>query len=407
MLARTIALFVISASLVNAENWPGWRGPRGDGTSFEKNLPTIWSATNNIAWKVQVPGSGHSSPIVWGRRIFLTTALVESEERCLVCFDRDNGRLSWQQTVIKAPLEAKNGENSFASSTPCTDGESVFATFLDGKDVVAASYDFAGRQLWLARPGQFLSQHGFSHNPTIFKDFVILVCYSKAENFVAAISRRDGRTLWKTQAQNATQSYSPPLICEVAGKFQMIVPGNNAVTSYDPETGKVLWFVEGPSDDSVVAPVFNQKAGLVLTSSSWPKRVLLGIRPDGSGNVTASHVVWNSALGAPYVPSPASYGDWFFSSGFETKEAFCFEAATGKILWREKMGLHHASPVVAGGLLYFLNDEGVTHVVKAGPEYKLIARNELGEKTFASPAISEGRIFIRAFKQLYCIGPAF
>ena len=215
-----------------------------------------------------------------------------------------------------------------------------------------------------------------------------------------------GRTLWKRPRENPTQSYSPPLIREMTGRIQMILPGDKAVTSYDPGKGRKLWVVDGPSEDCVITPVYNDKAGLVLSCSSWPKRLLQAIKPDGTGNVTQTKVVWSSKEGTPYVPSPISVGDWFFTSGFDTKETFCFEAASGKILWREKMGLHHASPVAVNGLVYFLNDEGVMHVFKAGPAFELVARNELGERTFASPAVSSGQIFLRGFRTLYCIGGA-
>lgn len=398
---------LLTAGVSSAENWPAWRGPRGDGTSLEQHVPTTWSATNNIAWKTPVPGFGHSSPVIWGERLFLTTALRESEERCLFCFERNTGKLLWRQTVLRAPLESKNPENSYASSTPATDGERVYVTFLDQKDVVVAAHDFTGKQLWLVRPGQFYSQHGFSHTPILFDDKVIIDCDSKGENFIVALARTDGRTLWKIQRENPTQSYSAPLIRQMAGRLQMVVPGNKAVTSLDPQSGRVLWSVDGPSDDSVITPVYSEKTGLVLSCSSWPKRVLLAIKPDGAGNVTNTKIAWTSADGAPYVPSPLSAGDWFFTSSFASREAFCFEAATGKILWREKMGLHHASPILASGLVYFLNDDGVAHVVKAGPTFELVARNELGEKTYASPAVSEGRLFLRGFQNLYCIGARF
>jgi outer membrane protein assembly factor BamB len=398
------SLLVAGAGLARGENWPAWRGPRGDGTSLEQHVPIRWDATNHVVWKTAVPGEGHSSPILWGNRLFLTSALKQTEERCLLCFERKTGKLLWQQTVLRAPLEAKNSENSFASSTPTTDGQKIYVTFLDGKDVVVAACDFTGKSNWLVRPGQFVNQHGFSHNPTLFEDKVIVCCDSKGENFVVALARADGHLLWKVRRENPTQSFSPPLIRKLAGRVQLVLPGNKAVTSLDPNTGSPLWSVSGPSDDSVITPVYNERAGLVLSCSSWPKRVLLAIRPDGQGDVTESKVVWRSTEGTPYVPSPISVGDWFFTASADTKEAFCFEAATGKVLWHEKMGLHHASPVAAEGRLYFLNDEGVAHVVKAGPTYELIARNELGEKTYASPAISGGQIFLRGFKHLYCIG---
>ncbi len=392
------------AGVLQAENWPMWRGPRGDGTCAEKSVPTQWSATDHIEWKTAVPGEGHSSPIVWEDRVFLTTALKETQERCLVCFDRKTGKALWQKAVLTSPLEPKNPENSYASSTAATDGTKVFVTFLDGKDVVVAAHDFSGKQIWAARPGQFYSQHGFSHTPVLFEDKVIIGCDSKGENFIVALARDDGRVAWKVQRENATQSYSAPLIREMAGRAQMIIPGNKAVTSLDPRTGRVLWRTDGPSEDCVITPVFNERTGLVLSCSSWPDRMLQAIKPDGEGNVTNDKIVWSSKEGAPYVPSPLSVGDYFFTSSFANREAYCFEAATGTILWHQKMGLHHASPVYANGLVYFLNDDGVAHVVKAAANFELIARNELGEKTYASPAISRGQIFLRSFKNLYCVG---
>jgi hypothetical protein len=399
-----VCLLTLAASVAGAENWPGWRGPRGDGTSLERDAPTRWSGTENIFWKTAVPGEGHSSPIIWDDHIFLTTALKEAQARVLLSFDRRSGAQLWQQTVIRAPLEAKNNENSFASATPVSDGERVYVTFLDRNEVLVAAYAFGGEQLWLVRPGRFKSQWGFSHTPRLFEDKVIVVCYSKGENFVVALSRADGRTIWKTPCENPTQSYSPPLIREMGGRVQMVVPGNKAVTSYDPRTGKMLWAVDGLADDSVITPVYHEKADLVLSCTSWPTKVLLAIKPDGQGNVTSNKVVWKTPEGAPYVPSPIAVGDWFLTSSFGGKAAHCYEAATGRILWKEPMGLHHASPVTANGLVYFLNDDGVTHVVRAGPKFELVARNELGEKTYASPALSGGQVFLRSFKNLYCIG---
>lgn len=395
-------LSLLAVLPIQAENWPCWRGPRGDGSSLETNVPLRWSSTENVAWKTPIPGAGHSSPVVWDNQLFLTSALVDTQERVLMNLDARTGKLLWQQTVIKSPLEAKNNENSYASSTPTTDGEKIFVTFLDGKEVVVAAYDFAGRQLWLVRPGGFYSQWGFSHTPVLFEDKVLVVCDSKGENFMAALSRADGRVLWKVQRDQPTQSYSAPLVAKMAGRMQMVVAGNKSVTSYDPRDGKRLWIVDGPSDDSVITPVYNERAGLVLSCTSWPKRVLLAIKPDGEGNVTETKVAWSTPNGAPYVPSPISAGDYFFTAAF-SKEACCYEAATGRVVWKEQVGLHHASPVSANGLVYFLNDDGVMHVIKAGEKYELVARNELGEKTYASPAISQGRMFLRTFKNLYCI----
>jgi outer membrane protein assembly factor BamB len=317
--------------------------------------------------------------------------------------DRLTGAILWQKTALKAPLEAKNGENSYASSTPSTDGERVYVSFLETTNVFAAAFDFTGKQLWQARPGTFKSQWGFCSPPQIFEDKISLSCDSMGENFLVALSRDDGRIVWKTLRDKPSQSYGTPLIAKMSGRDQIVLGGNSTISSYNPKDGSLLWFANGPASDYVASPAYNERAGLVLADTSWPKRVLMAVKPDGHGDVSTYKVAWSTTEGAPYVPSPVAVGDYFLTSSFN-KEAYCFEASTGKILWHEKVGLHHASPVVADGLVYFLNDDGVMHVIKAGSTFDLVARNELGEKTYASPAISNGRIFLRGFENLYCIG---
>jgi len=400
-----LGLLAASTAFSNAENWPAWRGPRGDGTSTEKDPPTQWSVTSNVVWKTAIPGKGHSSPIIWGDRIFLTTALENSQQRILISLDRKTGKILWQQTVLHAPLEAKNGENSYASSTPATDGRRVYTTFLNVSNLVVSAYDFSGKQVWSVSPGTFYSQHGFSHTPILSEDKVIVVCDSKAENFMVALDCADGHTIWKVQLDNPTQSYGPPLIREMAGRLQLVFTGNKAISSYDPKTGKKLWFYTGNSEDSVVTPVFNEKTGTILCSSSWPKKVLVCINPDGEGDITTTKTIWTNTEAAPYVPSPISVGDWFYTVSFQGRNACCLEATSGKILWKENMGNFHASPVsTANGFIYFLNDEGTMRVIKAGAKYELVAQNELGEKTYASPVIVDGEIFLRSFENLYCFG---
>jgi hypothetical protein len=391
---------------VTAENWPAWRGPRGDGTSLETRAPTEWSATRNIAWKTAVPGAGHSSPIVWDDRIFTATAMPEKKERVLLCFDRGTGQILWQQTVLTTDLENKSGENSFASCTPATDGERIYVAFLDVKQVMVAAFDFSGKQLWLVRPGEFQNDHGFSSSPVLFQDKVILSAQGKQGNFLVALSRVDGHTLWKNALDNPSNSFGQPLARLLAGRPQIILYGDKAVTSFNPQDGARLWFVESPSTDFVITPVFSEQAGLLLSTSSWPKKELQGIKPDGQGDVTLSNIVWRSVPGAPYVPSPIAVGRFFLTVGEAGNEIYCFEAATGQILWHEPFGHCHASPVSVGGLVYFLNDKGVTQVIKPGDKYELVASNELGEKCFASPALSRGQIFLRGATNLYCIGPA-
>src|SRR5258706_720198 len=195
-LMALIALLPLSA---HAENWPCWRGPRGDGSSVESNVPVHWSATSNVVWKTEIPGRGHSSPIVWGDRIFLLTAIEDKLERTVVCLDRKSGAILWQRVVITTPLEGKHRLNGFASSTPATDGKLVYVSFLDKAEMVVAAYDFAGNQKWLVRPGAFSSVHGFCSSPVLFKDKVIVNGDHDGDSYIVALDRNAGKTLWKIQ----------------------------------------------------------------------------------------------------------------------------------------------------------------------------------------------------------------
>lgn len=395
----------LSASITaaNAESWPGWRGPRGDGTCLETNAPTHWDPAGAL-WKVELPGKGHASPIVWGDRVFTVTAQTATQERILLCLDRASGKMLWQQTVVQGPLEKLHPENSYASSTPTTDGQRVFVTFRVGDDIVVAAHDFAtGKQLWLVRPGTHIGEWGYNNEPVLFRDRVILDGDSKGDSFLTSLSAADGKPVWQLQRGQKGISYSAPLIREVGGRLQMIQCGNRCVTSFDPVDGKQLWTVAGPSEEFVATPVYSEKAGLIFVSSSWPKTVLLAIRPDGQGDVTQTHVVWRDTKGAPYVPSMMVAGDFLFSVN-RAGGAFCYEAATGKVFWQEPLGPQHSSPILLRGLVFFINDEGRVNVIKPGPTFERVAQFELGEPCYASPAISEGQVFLRGFKHLFCIG---
>lgn len=396
-------LIVNSISVTQAQNWPNFRGPNGDGTSIETNLPTRWDSRTNVVWKSPVPGLGHSSPIIWEDKLFITTALSETQEKLLLCYDCKSGHLLWQKTVIKSTFENKHNHNSYASGTPATDGTLIYLSFLDGDDVVVAAYDFTGKQIWLQRPGKFSSPHGYSCSPALFEDKVFINGSSQGTPFVAALSKTDGQTIWKVSHENSTHSFSTPIFREMSGKMQMIFLGNKEVASYDPDDGSKYWFVDGPSLDFAASPVYNEKTGLILISSAWPQRYLLAIKPDGTGNVTQSHVVWRTSEGAYYVPSPVCTDDYLFST-MTNGRVYCTEIATGKILWTEDMGKQYSSPVLADGLVYMPNDEGMITVIKPGPTFDPIARNSIGERMNASPAISNGKIYLRGYKHLFCIG---
>jgi outer membrane protein assembly factor BamB len=398
-----IGILLVLSKFSLAENWPGWRGPRGDGTCMEKNVPTNWDPAGAL-WKTELPGKGHASPIVWSNRVFTVTGLTATKERVLLCLDRNTGDILWQQTVVRGPLEKLHKENSYASETPATDGKRVYVTFRVGKEIIIAAHDFtSGRQLWLVKPGTHKGEWGFNNEPVLYKDKVIVDGDSKGDSFLVALSRVDGKTLWRKNRTNKGISYSAPFIREMSGRTQLIQCGDRCVTSFDPDTGEQLWTVDGPSEEFVSSPVYSEKAGLIFVSSSWPKQIIFAIRPDGWGNVTETHVVWSDAKGAPYVPSMIVVDDFLLSVN-RSGVAFCHEATTGKILWQQKLGRHHSSPVLLKGLVFLINDNGQINVVKPGRKFDCVATYELGEPCYASPAISDGKVFMRGFKHLFCIG---
>ncbi len=410
---------LLNCGLAFAENWPGWRGPRGDGTSEETRVPTEWSGeagqTKNLLWKVSVPGKGHASPIVWGDRIFLVTCDEERDERLLLCFDRHTGETLWQKLVLRSPLEKKHTLNSFASSTPVTDGERVYVTFLksDGESVTAdgraspgvmvvAAYDFNGTEVWRVEPGEFSSMHGYCSSPVLFEDTLIVNGDHDGKGYLVALDRTTGKTRWKIDRPNNTRSYCTPIIREIGGRTQMVLSGSKCVTSYDPHDGSLHWIMDGPTEQFVASLVYNGR--LLFLTAGYPDYHLLTIDPGGQGNVTRSHIRWRTGEGAAYVPSPIAAGPYFLVTS-DNGIASCFEADSGKRLWKVRLGKHYSgSPVLVSGLVYFTADDGVTKIVRPGPKFDLVAENRLAEDCYASPAVSGERLYFRAEKHLHCIG---
>jgi outer membrane protein assembly factor BamB len=387
---------------VMAEEWPGWRGPRGDGTSKETNIPLRWNQSENVRWKTTIPGKGHSSPIIWGERIFVTTCLEEQEKRLLLCLSRTDGKVLWEREVVKAKPEPKHSLNSYASSTPATDGQHVWVTFLSQPTVVVACYDMDGNLAWQRSPGNFYSVHGFCSPPVLYKDLVIINGDQDAEAWIVALDQASGQERWRTDRPNRTRSYCPPLIVEAADKKQLVLSGSQCVASYDPDTGKQIWIIDGPTEQFVASLVYAE--GILFMTAGYPTYHLMGIRPDGIGNVSKTHVAWHDTHAADYVPSPIAFNRYFYFVN-DNGLAGCLEAKTGKRLWTQRLGRHHsASPVSAGGYLYFLDDDGTMFVLRGGPKFEIVSKNLLGEECRASPAVSQGQIFIRTRGHLYCIG---
>lgn len=407
-------LLMIPAGSAEAENWPGWRGPRGDGSSTDASLPTIWNGETgqNIVWKAPLAASGHSSPIVWGDRVFVVGCDEASEDRVLLSIDRATGKTVWQRTVLHAPLERKHKLNSFASGTPVTDGKLVYVTFLEPDfgstkdrtpgDMVVAAYDFAGEKKWEARPGRFASVHGFCSSPILFEDKIIINGDHDGDSYLVAMKAASGEIVWKVNRAGKTRSYVTPIIRQIDGRTQMLLSGSKAVTSFNPADGAIHWTMAGPTQQFVASLVYNGK--YVFLTAGFPEHHILAIKPDGTGTVGDDQIVWRTTKGCSYVPSPIVSGDYFLVVS-DQGIASCFDCETGERHWMERLGPHFsASLIEAKGLVYFLADNGQMTVVRPGKTKEVVTVNELGEYIYSSPAVSDGQIFLRGEKHLYCIG---
>lgn len=413
--------FLAALSAASAEQWPGWRGPTGDGISREPHLPTAWSEqTENIRWKVEIPGQGYSSPIVWNDAIFLTTCIQETGDRILLRLDRETGREVWRKTVVTAPLETLHKLNSHASGTPATDGETVYVAFLEvgaeeidapnvgtprpvkpGRMVVAA-YGFDGTLKWIVRPGQFISVHGFCSCPVLYRNLVILNGDHDGDSYLVALDKSTGEIVWKTPRNHKTRSYVTPLIREVDGKDQLVLSGSRAVAGFDPQTGTLLWEIDGPTEQFVASLVHD--GSQFYLAAGFPTYHVMKVRPNGTGNVTDTHVSWHVTDAKCYVPSPVLVDDLLLVAD-DNGIGNCFDTATGERLWRERLGRHFsASLLTANGLVYFLADDGKMTVLKptrSGAE--ILAENVLDGDFYASPAAADGILYLRSTTHLYAI----
>ena len=409
-----LTCLTLIAAGASAEDWPQWRGPRGDGTSQESSVPTKWDGDSgkNILWRTPIPGLGYSSPILIGDSIFVTTCEEQSERRLLLRIDRESGKVLWTREVIKSPLEGMHKLNSRASGTPVADDKYVYVTFFQTNDttgergepgqMIVACYDHQGNSVWKVDVGTFSSMHGYCTSPVLFENLLIVNGDHDGESYVAALERSSGKVVWQTPRIHQTRSYVTPLLREIDGRMQAVMTGSKRVLSLDPRTGKPIWWIEGPTEQFVASMVFDG-SDFYLTAG-FPTYHVMSIRPDGQGDVTETHVNWHVTEAKSYVPSPVVVNDLLFIAD-DRGIAHCFDSQTGERVWRERLGRHFsASLVTAGGLVYFTTDDGETIIMRASRKPEIVQKNRLGEYVFASPAIAGNRLYIRTRENLICIG---
>lgn len=407
-----------------AENWPQFRGPTGQGVSADPNPPLRWSATDHVAWKAEVPGAGWSSPVAWGDRVFLTTATDGGASCRVLCFNRADGKPLWDVEVFKQKLTRKEGKNSWATPTPVVDGERVYASFAGG----AAAVGFDGKIAWTNTDFPFYSRHGLGVSPVLYKDSLILpndgstqasgaeeyVGWQKPweKGFVLALDKATGKVKWKTMRGLPTRiSHVTPLVIDVDGQKQLVSPAGDYVMAFDPDSGERLWWARSDGETPVPSVVYG--GGLLYTTSGWMDLAIRAVRPGGKterGDLTATHIAWTDKKGVPTMPSflyvekPAGGADALLFGLKEDGILYCRDPKAGTILWQQRLeGKYSASPVLAAGKVYLQNEAGKTTVIEAAREFKVVAENTVGEPCQASPAFSDGQIFIRSDKHLFCI----
>jgi outer membrane protein assembly factor BamB len=404
IIAAALAIVIMAAPTAAAQSavsdWPEFRGPGGQGHSPERGLPLQWGEGKNVAWKTRIAGLGWSTPVVAGGRVWLTTAIEQRGVSLRVlAFDVATGREVVNVEAFNIPSSRReiNPKNSWASPTPVIDGDRIYVHF--GADGTAA-LTTSGEIVWQAR-FEYQSQHGAGGSPIVYRDLLILNCDGSDAAFVVALDKHTGKVKWKTnRGIPADQAYTTPLVIHAADRDQLISVGAFRARAYDPLTGREIWRVRYDDGFSnVPRPVFAH--GLVYIATGFQQPSLLAVRPDGTGDVTRTHIAWVLKRGAPLTPSPIIVGDELYvvtDGGI----ASCVDARSGAVIWQQRLGgTYSASPVFADGRIYFLAEQGVTTVIAPGREFRKLAANTLDGGLLASMAISGGSFFLRTDSHLY------
>jgi outer membrane protein assembly factor BamB len=429
-----LALSADKTSAAGDTNWPQWRGPDGSGVSAEKGLPEEWGEAKNVRWKTPLPGRGHSSPVVWGKRVFVTTAVegavvpgakaaehkiegqvwrhpdsIGADRRHafkLLALDRDTGKVVWEQTAWEGtPYDDRHRKSSYAAATPATDGKMVYAYF--GSEGLYA-YDFNGKLVWKSDIPKFGTLGmGTATSPILYENVVIIQADEEngEASFIVGLDKKTGKEVWR-QARKVQVSWSTPLLVKTTNRTELITSGTEHVISYDPATGKELWRHEGVKSNAIPSPVANSE--MVYFVAGYPAKVAMAIKLGGSGDLTKTpNMTWKYEKGTAYVPSPILYGDYLYLTtdrGILT----CIDAKTGEVKYEGGRipipATFTASPVAFEGKLLMTSEDGDTFIIKAGPKHEVIGTNSIGEAVYASPAVADGSIFIRGEKNLYRIG---
>lgn len=404
-----VLLLLTAAGIAAADDWPSWRGPHQNQQSRETGFPLTWSATENVTWKAPLPGPGMSSPIVWKNRVFLTQSLdADGHRRALLCFDRATGRELWRGVIDYPDKESTyQQEPHYCSASPVTDGERVVVSF---GSAGLACWDMTGKLLWHTQLGKCEQIWGNAASPILYQDLVIHNFGPGVRTFLIALDKRTGKEVWRVDipggsfGEKPTEwngSWSTPLLVRAGDRDELVLMWPEVVKAYDPRTGRELWSCSGATKLAYTSPI---AAGDMIFALYGFGGSAVAVRTGGSGDVTASHRVWVAPRNPQRIGSGVVVGDHLYVlNAIGTLE--CVEVKTGRSLWSERTGAGAwGSLVQADGRLYATNQQGETVVAAAEPQFKILARNPLGERSQSTPALSRGQIFIRTYGHLWCIG---
>ncbi|NNE90893.1 MAG: PQQ-binding-like beta-propeller repeat protein [Verrucomicrobiales bacterium] len=379
------------AATATAGDWPVWRGPNGNGHAAEgEKPPTVWAQKKNVLWMVEIPGRGHSSPILIGDKILLTTADESSQSQSVLCLSRADGSEIWTKEINRGGFEKKiHQKNTHASPTLGSNGESVFGVFNNNGSVQVFALDLDGNKLWSKNVGAFRGRYpfGYAPSPLLHDGKVIVASEFEKDGYIVALDQKSGDEIWRISRPGST-SYSSPIVANVSGKEQLLISGQEKVSSFDPETGKNLWSVAGTTHATCGTLVWNDDT--VFASGGYPDKETIAVKADGSGKV-----LWRNK-DKSYEQSLLVVGGHVYTLN-DGGIAICWDAKTGEEKWKERLGGPvSSSPIYAGGHIYATNERGITFVFKPNPErYEEVAKNQLGDEGFPTPVFVDDKIYIR------------
>lgn len=401
----------VLALSASADNWSRFRGPNGTGIANDKDVPVEFGDKKNILWKTAIPGSGNSSPVIWGDHIFLQSSSADARERALYCLNASDGKILWSRTAPGAPYKKINARNTHASSTPATDGERVYTIFWDGEAQTAAAFDFKGTPLWQHPLGNFQSQHGAGASPIVHDGKVYINNDQDGAAAVVCLNGKTGKPVWEVKRPFFRTCYSVPFILERPGEAPALLVGSTKnITAYNPEDGKEIWSYKwtfpGMELRTVGSPLYHNGMVFLYGGDGSGLRDMIAVKAGTKGDVTKTNLVWRSQNKAvlPYVPTILAKGDHLYFTN-DQGVAHCMEAKTGKVVWNERLGNGvSGSPILVDGKVYVVTENGDVFVFAADPTaYKQLGRSTLGEPSRASPAVADNRLFIRGANHLFCI----